>query len=125
MNVDIGKIEATLEDLKKTLRDGLIASAIWDRATGLSLADYNPQPAAVALFTQVTEELTDVLSGAGYPVLRQYYFVDLAGGNAAMVILHGSDILQGILLDVRKANIGVLLAVVLPKMIDSVQKARN
>ena len=51
MNIDIDKLEKLTQELKTTLKEGLLASDIFDRATGLSLAGYNPQPTAAALFT--------------------------------------------------------------------------
>ena len=77
MNVDIAKLEATVEELKGVLKDGLMAVDIWDRQMGLSLAAFNAQPAAVALFTQVTNDLAGALSTAGFPGLNRYYLLDL------------------------------------------------
>lgn len=124
MNVNIEKLDTAVQDLIKTLKEGLIATAIWDRGTGLSLAEYNPQPAAVALFTTLTNDLAGTLAGANYPGINQYYFLELTAGNTVLVIQHGPDILQGLLMDAQKVNLGVLLAVVVPQMIAAVQKAR-
>jgi hypothetical protein len=125
MDINIDKLEATLADLKSTLKDGLIATDIWDRSTGLSLAGINPQPAAAALFTDVTNNLTNTLADSGFPGLRRYYLLELEGDNIAMVIVHGKDLLQGILLNAQKINLGILLSVALPKVLTAVEKARR
>lgn len=125
MNVDIAKLEATVEELKGVLKDGLMAVDIWDRQMGLSLAAFNAQPAAVALFTQVTNDLAGALSTAGFPGLNRYYLLDLDGDSSVLIVRFGTDLLAGLLLNNKKANLGLLLAVALPRMLDSVAKARG
>lgn len=124
MNLDIAQLDAAVNDLKNLLKDGLLATDIWDRETGLSLAGHNAQPAAVALFTQVTNDLVAVLSNAGFPSLRRYLLLDLDGNSTVMVIRHGEDLLQGMLLNNQRANLGLLIAVALPRMLEAVAKAR-
>lgn len=124
MQIDINKLEAVINDLKAVLKDGLLVCDIWDRATGLALASFNPQPAADALFTEITNSLAQTLAGATFPSLNRYYFLDLAGGRTGILILHGKDILQGVLMDTSKINLGVLLAVALPRALDAVKAAR-
>ena len=124
MNLDIAQLDAAVNDLKGLLKDGLLATDIWDRETGLSLAGHNAQPAAVALFTQVTNDLVAVLSNAGFPSLRRYLLLDLDGNSTVMVIRHGEDLLQGMLLNNQRANLGLLIAVALPRMLEAVAKAR-
>ena len=125
MDISIEKLEVAVQELKNTLKEGLIATAIWDRSTGLSLAEYNPQPAAVALFTEMTNTLSQTLSDSGFPGLKRYYFLDLDDDHTVMVIRHGNDILQGILMNSQKVNLGMLLAVALPKAIAVVEKSRS
>lgn len=125
MNIDIDKLDAIAQELKGTLKEGLLATDIWDRATGLSLAGINPQPAAVALFTEMTNTLHNALSDAGFPGLKRYFFLDLEGDHVVMIIRHGNDLLQGILMNSQKVNLGLLLSVALPKMLAGVEKART
>jgi hypothetical protein len=124
LNIDVHKLNAAIEEVKSTLKDGLLATEIWDREAGLSFANYNPQPIAVALFTEVTKLLKNALSDSGFPGLRRYYLLDMENDHIVMVILHGNDILQGFLLNAKKVNLGLLLAVVLPKATEAVEKAR-
>ncbi|WP_024539006.1 hypothetical protein [Comamonas badia] len=125
LQVDINKLEQLIEDLRSLLKDGLAATDIWDRSTGLSLAGYNAQPAAVALFNQLTGDLVDTLSGAGFPKLNRYYLLDLDADNAVVIMRHGDDLLQGALLNSKKVNMGILFSIAIPKAIDAVAKART
>jgi hypothetical protein len=124
MDINVDKLEAAIQELKSTLKDGLLASDIWDSSMGLSLAGYNPQPAAVALFTEMTNILRSTLADAGFPGLNRYFILDLEGDHMVMIIRHGNSLLQGILLNSKKVNLGLLMSVVLPKMIISVERAR-
>ena len=125
MNINIDQLDAAVQELKGVLKEGLLAADIWDRATGLPLASYNPQPAAVALFTEMTNTLANTLSDSGFPGLKRYYFLELDGDHIVMVIRHGNDLLQGILMNSQKVNLGLLFSVALPKMLSSVEKSRG
>jgi hypothetical protein len=125
MNIDIEKLDALTQELKTTLKEGLLSSDIFDRTTGLSLASFNPQPTAAALFTEVTNVITSTLADSGFPNLKRYYLVDMDNDHSVMVIRHGNDLLQGILMNSQKVNIGILLSVALPKMLAGIEKART
>ncbi|KAB2842405.1 MAG: hypothetical protein HYZ17_13845 [Betaproteobacteria bacterium] len=125
MEIKIELIEAAIQELKTTLKDGLLATDIWDRAMGLSLAGFNPQPTAVALFTEMTNTLVDALASSGFPGLNRYYLLDMENDHMVMIILHGDDLIQGILLNSQKVNLGILLSVAMPKMIAALKKARG
>ncbi|GAB1391591.1 MAG: hypothetical protein AMXMBFR78_21050 [Rubrivivax sp.] len=125
LNVDIAKLEQLVVDLRTLVKEGLLATDIWDRATGLSLAGYNAQPAAVALFNQLTEEIGSTLGGAGFPNLGRYYLLELEGDNAVVILQHGADLLQGMLLNAKKVNMGILFSIAIPKSLEGVAKSRG
>jgi len=117
MATDIARMETTLGELRAQLRDGLLVSTVWDRATGLALVGYNSNDAAVALLTHIVEQFDEHLAMAGMPLLSRFAFLELQHNRAGLVVLHGKTLLHGILVDTSKTNIGVLMAVVLPKML--------
>jgi hypothetical protein len=125
LNINIEKLNAATEEVKATLKDGLLTSEIWDREAGLSFVSYNPQPVAVALFTEVAKMLKSTLADSGFPGLKRYFLLDLENDHMALLIFHGNDILQGLLMNSKKVNLGILLAVALPKAIEAVEKART
>ena len=125
MNIDIEKLDSITQELKNTLKDGLLGSDIFDRTSGLSLSSFNSQPAASALFAEVTNVIVSTLSDSGFPGLKRYYLVDLENDNSVMVVRHGNDLLQGILMNSQKVNLGILLSVALPKVLAGVEKART
>jgi len=121
--IDTKILDQAVQDLRNVLRDGLIASDIWDRAAGLSLAGYNQQPVAVALFTRITLELETSLADSGFPALARYYILDMEGNHTVAMINHGV-LLQGILVDNKRANLGILISVAIPRMIETVARAK-
>jgi hypothetical protein len=125
LDLDVTSLETIVGDAKTVLKDGLQAMDIWDRETGLSLAGHNPQPEAVALFNQLSGEMSATLAGSGFPALNRYYLLDLEGGNTVVVQRHGEDLMSGMLLDAAKVNLGILVSVVIPKVTAGVANARN
>lgn len=121
--IDTDLLNQTVDDIRSFLKDGLLSTDIWRRRDGLTLAGYNSQPAATALFNQITEALENYLINAGFPKLNRYYLIDLETDQTVLIIRHSGGMLQGILLDTTKANLGMLLSVVLPRALDQVAKA--
>lgn len=122
MNIDLERLNQCVDAMKSLLKEGLLAMDIWNLHDGLSLAGYNSQPAAVGLFTQLTGELVSTLQDSGFPGLNRYYLLDMEGDHTIMIIRHG-DLLQGLLLNNKKVNLGVLLSVALPRSLEMVGQA--
>lgn len=125
LQINISLLEKSVEDLRALLKDGLISTDVWDRETGLSLVGYNAQHEAVALFNQLTTELCATLDTAGFPALRSYYLLDLDGDNMVLILQHGKDLLQGLLMSSKKVNMGILFSIAIPRQLDAVIKARE
>jgi len=113
-----------IEELKSDLGDGFVASDIWQSKDAHSLAGYNSQPKAVALFNEVTRTLNKTLAGADYPSLGDYYMVHLDNGLVVVIITSG-DYQQGMLVDLSKTTMGILMSVVLPKVLKNLQEATS
>jgi hypothetical protein len=122
--IDTKVLESAVQDLRNILRDGLLATDIWERSAGLSLAAFNQQPVAVALFTRITEELDTSLRDSSFPALARYYLLDLEGNHTVALLNHG-QLLQGILVDNKRANLGILISVAIPRMIETVTRAKG
>lgn len=122
--IDTKLLELAVQDLRSVLRDGLVATDIWDRTDGLSLAGFNQQPVAVALFTRITNELDTALADSSFPPLARYYLLDMEGNHTVVVINHGS-LLQGMLVDNKRANLGILISVAIPRMLEAVSRAKG
>lgn len=123
LDVDVDQLQAICDNLQKTLKDGLLATDIWEKTTGLSLAGINAQPAAVALFNLLSDEISATLADSGFAELGQYYILDLEGDHAVIVIKHNEEMVQGVLYNSAAVNLGVLFGIAVPKAIKSAQEA--
>jgi hypothetical protein len=122
-HIDIDALNDSIENMKHLLKDGLLATDIWVAKDGLSLAGYNHQSSSCGIWTQLTDSLQGTLLDSGFPSLKRYYLLDLDGDHTSMIIRHGEQILQGILLNKNKVNMGVLLSVAVPRAIEQVGQA--
>lgn len=123
LNVDIDVLQESWAEQQKFLKDGLIGGDIWDYGTGLSLSAVNTMPEAVAMFNRLTDELKETLSGSGLPELNRYFIINLEEDKLFIVIRHNDDLLQGMLLNPKKVNMGILFTVAVPKALEKVKKA--
>ena len=120
--MNVKKLEEIIKGLQKELGDALLATDIWTTADGQILAGINPQPAAAALFNRMTGIINNALKDSGFPLLNKYFLVHLEGGHIGMSMPLG-DYQWGWLLDAKKAQLGLILNVVLPKTIDAINEA--
>ena len=120
--MDVKKLDEVFKNLKKELGDALYATDIWSTADGQILAGLNPQPAAAALFNRITAMVNDALKGSKFPQLNRFYLLHLEGGNTSAAIQFG-DYQLGILVDTKQVQLGLLLNVYIPNLIDAVNEA--
>jgi hypothetical protein len=119
--MNIEKLKESVDVLRDDLGVALEATDIFDQS-GLSYAGYNEQPAATALFADITQKLRKLLSDAGFPALGNYYLVELEDGKMVVMALV-KELHWGILVDGNKVNLGVLLNVAMPKAIQNLKSA--
>lgn len=119
--MNVNKLNDAIDYLKDTLRGNLIATDIFSIADGQTIAGFNTQASAAALFAQMTTELNHSLKDAGFPMLGKYYLLDLVNDNKVLVIPMGKYA-WGVLVS-KDAQIGLLTNVLLPKMMDRFEEA--
>ena len=125
LDLDIDALDTHLAEIRALLKDGLLSASIWARETGLSLVDYQPSHVSIALFNRLTDEIHSTLSGANFPSLRRYYYIDLQDGQSVLILCHGTDLMEGLIMDSKKTNLGILLSVAVPKALNAVAAARQ
>jgi len=96
------------------LDDSLLACDIWITGTGQSIAGYNSNPQATALFERVTEFMTKALKGAGFPGLKKYYMLDLENNATVLVMQFEENYQWGMLVDSSRVQLGLLLNIAIP-----------
>ena len=122
--IDVARLEKLVSQMRDSLQ-GLLATDIWVAETGQSIASFNGQPVASKLFNTLTDDLNLALSTSGFPVINRYYLLELEGNATSLVIRHGDDLRQGVLIDTRFTNVGTMLALGLPMALRGVEEART
>ena len=120
--MNVKKLTEMIKILKEDLGEALMASDIWTVSDGRSIAAYNAQPKATALFNRITKYLNKALDESDYPPLEEYYTVSLADKVIALVLPLG-DYQQGMLVDTKKIEMGLILNVTIPKLKETFKEA--
>lgn len=124
MKFDIAALERAFDDMKAQLGGGLVSSSIWDRQTEHRYLVINKHPLAAMMFNALTDSVAAALDNSGFPKLNRYYLADLEAGHVVVIIRHGEDTLQGVLITSEHCTVGVLLTVVVPRLLKQVHEAR-
>lgn len=100
---------------------GILATDIFDSSTGMPIAGYNSQAKASALFNRIFNQLVKTLDGSGFNSALNYYYL-LMENNQAVVVgkLKDGKYRFGMLVDLDKLQLGMLLSVLLPDYIQNV-----
>jgi DNA-binding response OmpR family regulator len=120
--MNVQKLNKAIEILKESMGGALMATDIWGSADMQSIAGFNSQPAATALFGQIIVSTNRALKDSGFPMLGKYCVFDLVDGKMVVLIPMG-DYAWGMLVDGKKAQLGLLLNVALPKAIAAFEDA--
>ena len=122
VEMNIKRMNKITEDLREDLGNALIGTDIWKTDDAESLAGYNSNPKAAALFNEITRMLDKTLKGSEFPGLGKYYMVNLEN-NMMVVVVKQGDFQNGILVDLSKTTIGLLINVALPKVMTGLAEA--
>lgn len=119
--MDLKQINKVIHNVERELGNALISTDVWNIADAESLAGYNSQPVACALFNQITGYINEALETGKYPKLDKYYILDLQDDKMVMVIPFAEFIWE-MLIDTKKARLGILLNSTIPGIISSFEK---
>jgi len=119
--LDLKKINRAVDNVVRELGNALISSDVWKMDDGESIAGYNSQPMASVLFNQITGYINEALEQSEYPKLDKYYILQLKDGKMVLVIPFG-EFLWEMLIDTKKARLGILLNSTIPGIIRTFEK---
>lgn len=120
--MNIQKLNVCMDILKKDLGEGFVASCIITTDDGQVLvATDKANIAEATLLNDATSLIRNALKT--YPAeLGQYYYVDVAGNMAVLVIPFG-DFQWTVTVNKKLVKLGLLLNVVLPAIINAFEDA--
>jgi hypothetical protein len=119
--MDVKELNAIIEKARKNLGDGLMSCDIWTAAGGQALAGYNSNPKATALMNRMIAITNEALTDAKFPLLNRYFIHHLEGNHLGMTTIIG-DYRWGMLIDLKKTQLGLLLNVVVPEVMDAIKE---
>lgn len=120
--MNIQKLNACLDILRRDLGEGFVAACIITTEDGQVLVSTSQAHiAAATLLNEVTAVMEKALST--YPAaLGQYYYIDVAGNMAILVVPFGAYQLS-ISIHKQAVKLGLLINVVLPNIINAFEDA--
>lgn len=119
--MDIQKMNAIIGNAERELGNALISTDVWKITDGESIAGYNSQPMACALFNQITDYVNEALEEGQYSKLEKYYILSLKGDKMLLIMPLGEYIWE-MFIDTKKTRLGVLLNVTIPQMLGTFEK---
>lgn len=120
--MNINKLKAAVEELKQDLGPALISTDIWSISDGQGIVSYNSQPKACALLNKVSRDIESTMSDSDLPELNKYYLLDLID-DKMVIVIPLADHQWAMVLDKNHLQLGLLLNVILPKIVDTFEEA--
>jgi hypothetical protein len=122
--MNLSELKQHISTLIEESDKGILATDIFDTNTGMPIAGHNSNPKASALFNRIFNQLIKTLEGSGFNAELSYYYL-LMDNNQAVVVgkLKDGKYRFGMLVDLGKVQLGMLLSVLLPEYIDNANKS--
>jgi hypothetical protein len=121
-SVNAKQLNEAITVFKNEVGEGLMGMDVWERTDGVSLAGFNSNPAATAVFNRMADMVTTTLADSQFPPLNRYFLLDLEANKLAIVVPAG-DFRAGMLVDTEKVALGIILSVAVPKFRAALEKA--
>ena len=122
--MNLSELKQHISTLVDESDKGILATDIFDSSTGMPIAGYNSNAKASALFNRIFNQLVKTLDGSGFSSELSYYYL-LLENNQAVVVgkLKDGKYRFGMLVDLDKLQLGMLLSVLLPDYIQNVNNS--
>jgi hypothetical protein len=116
MNLKV--VNQLLAEVEDGLMGGLAASDVFSKSSGMSVAGVRSSPKACALFNILCERISETIKKSGLPVPDYLAETMLRLGDDGVVMIVVVDLTDkyrwGMAVDCSKAQLGILVSVVLP-----------
>ncbi|MDC0717379.1 hypothetical protein [Nannocystis bainbridge] len=125
--MNLPEIHATLSEMEDTMLGGLAAIDVFAKNSGRSVAGLRTSPRACALFNILFDRIGDTLKRTGLPVPETMHQTMLRlgeDGEVMIIVVDLSDKYRmGMALDCTRAQLGIMVSVVLPDAITRMRAA--
>jgi len=118
MEIDLARLTEAVDFARHRLGESLLSFSIVEASTGLALATFEPRPVMDAILTELDGRIdTSLLQSRLRPGLGDYCLFELDGRRLAIIIRPAAQLRGLMLLDLTKANLGTVLAIVVPRIL--------
>ena len=125
--MNLKTVNSVLAEVEDGLNGGLSTIDVFSKSTGMTVAGVRSSPKACALFNILSERITETIKKSGLPVPDYVSQTLLRLGEDGSVMIVVVDLTEkyrmGMAVDVGKAQMGVLVSVVLPDAIPRLREA--
>lgn len=119
--MNLKDVNSILADIEDGLMGGLATIDVFSKTSGMSVAGIRSSPKACALFNILCERITEALKKSSLPVPEYVHQTLLRLGEDANIMIIVVDLTDkyrmGMAVDCAKAQLGILVSVVLPDTI--------
>jgi len=127
LEMNLKTVNALLAETEDGLMGGLAASDVFSKSSGMSVAGIRSSPKACALFNILCERIGETIKKSGLPVpdyLQQTMLRLGEDGNVMIVVIDlDAKYRWGMAVDCTKAQLGILVSVVIPDTLPRLREA--
>lgn len=125
--MNLKTVNTVLAEVEDGLNGGLANIDVFSKSTGMSVAGVRSSPKACALFNILSERITETIKKSGLPVPGFVSQTLLRLGEDGSIMIVVIDLTEkyrmGLAVDCTKAQLGVLISVVLPDAIPRLRES--
>lgn len=125
--MNLKTVNSLLVEVEDGLMGGLAATDVFSKSSGMSVAGVRSSPKACALFNVLCERISETIKKSGLPVPEYVHQTMLRlgeDGNVMIVIIDlDAKYRWGMAVDSTKAQLGILVSVVLPDTLPRLRDA--
>lgn len=125
--MNVKEVHKILVDMEEGMVGGLAAIDVFSKASGMSVAGLRSSPKACALFNIIFDRISEAIKKSALPVPEYLHQVMLRLGDDGQVMILVVDLSEryrmGMALDLSKAQLGLVISVVLPDAVTRMRAA--
>ncbi len=123
--MDLRKVQAILAEAEESFMGGMVACDVFNRRTGMPIANIRGNPKACALFNFLAERINESVSKSNLKLPNDFEQLMLSFPQGLMMFMINlnDDYRWGIVVNTAKASMGIAVSVVFPTSVPELRDA--
>ncbi|MCA9714868.1 MAG: hypothetical protein KC468_09295 [Myxococcales bacterium] len=123
--MDLRKVQAVLNEAEENFMGGMVACDVFNRRTGMPIANIRGNPKACALFNFLAERINESVSKShlSLPDDFEQLMISFPQGLMMFMINLNDEYRWGVLVNTAKASMGIAVSVVFPTSVPELRTA--